>query len=211
MSAQPTILEMQARTLREFVIREQQRQSAEVLAQAHQDVVRILRDARRTARTRMREAIAHERARTAEAIAKARATQQTELRKRRLTRLKSKLDRAWSSLPRALEQRWQRDEQRIEWCVSTLALARDHLLGSSWQIYAAPGLRDDERQRIANHPSLDSRIEILIENNDKLRAGLVVTAPGAILDASIDGLLRDRPRIEALLVASLETLEQDPP
>lgn len=202
MSTEPTVLEVQARILRELVIREQQRQSQAVLDLCRQHATEILSDARRTARTRMHEAIAHERARSAEALAKARAARQTELHKRRLAQLKSKLDQAWSALPRALERRWQQDEQRLDWCKSAIALARNRLLGSSWRMQiAAPGLRDDERQRIANVPD----VEIAIEDRNDLRAGLIIATPGAILDASIDGLLSDRPRIEALLVAALET------
>jgi len=211
MSAQPTLLEMRAAALREFLRREQQHQSQELLDHGRQRAEEILRSARRAARARMREAIAHERARMTEAVAKARAAQQTEQRERRLALLKSTLDEAWRALPQALEHRWRETEQRMQWCMSAVDLARKYMQDDVWQIHAAPGLSGEERQRIVLHLSRDASAETIVTEVAELRAGLVIMSAGASLDASIAGLLRDPPRIEALLIAELEAAERREP
>jgi hypothetical protein len=208
MNTQPTLLEVQAEALREFLRREQQHQSQELLDRGRQRAKQIVRDARRTARTRMHEAVEHERARMTEAIAKARAAQETAQRDRRLMLLRSKLDEAWRALPQALERRWRQPEQRRQWCISAIQLARKYFHDDAWQIHAAPGLSADERQRIAVLLPRDVGAETMITEAAELRAGLVIVTAGVSLDASIAGLLRDRPRIEALLVAELEAAER---
>ena len=43
-----------------------------------------------------------------------------------------------------------------------------------------------------------------VEADGNIVAGLVIECGGAVLDASLDGLLRDRPRLEGRLLALLD-------
>jgi hypothetical protein len=211
MTAPPTLLEARVEALREFLHSEQQHQSQELLDRGRQRAAEILRGARRAARVRMRETVKHERARMTEAVAKAHAAQQTERRERRLALLRSILGEAWHVLPQALERRWREPEQRMQWCLTAVDLARKYLQDETWQVNAAAGLDEEERQRIVLRRSRDASAKTIVTEVGALRAGLVIMAGGARLDASIAGLLCDRPRIEALLIAELETAGHSDP
>lgn len=110
---------------------------------------------------------------------------------------------AWPRLDAALMRRWEVAEGRALWVRGALANARRVLPAGSWVVRHAPDWPQAE-QRAA--------IEDLVSHlgsapgmrpDERIRAGVVVDCAGAVLDASLDGILSDRPRLEARLLALL--------
>jgi hypothetical protein len=113
------------------------------------------------------------------------------------------LGRAWPLLVERLVARWQDPGARGDWATAALNLARQSLPPGDWTIRHAPGGTDPEWA--ARGTALAEGIGALPRcmADPGLRAGLVIEAGGVRLDASLDGLLGDRPRIEARLLALL--------
>jgi hypothetical protein len=156
----------------------------------------------------MREAARYERRRLAEALALRRAELEAVRRREEHDVLRQLVKRACDGLPVALERRWRAPGTRREWCEAALDAAARHLCAPDWTIEIAPGLSREERDGLlARAVTLRSGTHTLAESGE-LRAGLTIRAAGAMLDASVTGMLAEPAAIEARLL--YEWLRQGP-
>jgi hypothetical protein len=97
--------------------------------------------------------------------------------------------------------RWRVPEQRQRWAECYLRQALDLLPRARWTVRHAPEWRERERQGIA--AELTGRLGQTprFQSEGGIEAGLIVESGGAVLDASLEGLLLDRSRLESRLLA----------
>ena len=173
----------------------------QILDAAQVESKRLLTEAFHQARSRLHARLLSERRTARERIHAVRAERETRARasgERASVRL---LALAWPRLRAALAARWADSESRRRWIHNSVRLACATLPRGQWTIRHPPDWASSERGEVA---------ATLIETQGQsphfladgaLVAGLVIESAGASLDASLEGLLRDRDRLEARLLA----------
>lgn len=174
-----------------------------LLEGARAEVMALVSEAWRRARAQLHERVVSERANARSRLQAARAEHETRSRAsgdRTNARL---LELAWPRLREALVARWADPRSRRIWADQAVAQARQRLPGGLWTLRHPPDWSAEEwaplEAQLTN--ALDCAPHFRADG--ALTAGLVIEADGAVLDASLDGLLRDRRRIEARLLALL--------
>lgn len=199
-------VERQTQALLTLLEDDRQQQCEALLADARARADSVLRQAHRDARARMRAAFAAERQRLDEQLQAAGARLQTEHRLSEQERRAQMLRLAWDMLPEALRQRWQDPRRRSQWVAQAIDSAQRLLPRDRWTLNVAPGWPAQEReQALQSVARLLGTLPDCSETAD-LQAGLLITAGGNRLDATLGGLLADRGAIEARLLDHLERL-----
>lgn len=163
----------------------------------------ILAQARREARLRVHQAVQEEREYMRQAEAAARAKRDTLVRHHHLSSQGELLTRGMELLHQALEQRWGDPQQRRLWIGAVIHEALDRLGAGNWIVEHPPGWACAELE--SHRETMDHAGVTLVDCRvaPQLPAGLVIHREGARLDGTITGLTRDRPALEALLLAEL--------
>jgi hypothetical protein len=169
-------------------------------AEARTVVKAALADARRRVTT----AIDEERKRLRRDVSAVEASLATERRLVAQQRAVRQLGLAWGALRKGLAARWGDPAARSAWVEAHLARGLECLAhDAEWRIRHHAAWRDDERRSAAGR--LQARgIRTAFDEDPALAAGFVVTCGHNVLDASLDGLLADRPGIEGRLLQALE-------
>ena len=198
-------LEQQTRALLDLVETDRAQRCAQILAEANGRAAALRSQAHAEARARMRQAFAEQRQRRHERIADAQARLATQRRLHEQQRNAALLRLAWQQLPNAMLAQWQQPAARSAWVAQVLASARTRMPRGLWRIVHAPDWPPAEQQ--AQVPALvaASGIAPRFEADASIRAGLKVVADGNVVDGTLDGLLADRPAIEARLLRELES------
>lgn len=178
--------------------------SAEILEQAQAQADARIRAAFHEARQRVARAIEEERVRARGLLVTNAARLETHNRQRYQDAVRHMLARARHRLGAALQARWNDAAQRRLWLDHLLGQALARLPKAHWRIEHPAGWDSGEigawTARIAEcsgaAPQLASAADIV--------AGLRITAGGACLDGTLDGLLADERAVQAQLLAQLE-------
>lgn len=194
-------IEERERALLKLVEDERDKACRQLLAEADARARALIHDAYQRERAALHQRIVAERSR-AEGILRAAAAEQATARRRRGEQAHERLlAAAWPRLQAQLAERWAQPDQRRRWVETTLEQALARLPGRGWTIRHAGGWPQAERDAaLARLARADIEPPALRADGD-LAAGLIVAAGGAVLDMSLAGLLRDRARIEARLLA----------
>lgn len=204
MSTPASVLDAQSQRLLQLVEDYREQRCHSLLDRADQQARELLGDARHQALERVREAIAAERARGRERIETAEARLQTRHRQREQQQTLAALEQAWPRLEAALRDRWGRAEARRLWIEGTVRQALQILPPRPWTVAHPPAWDTDELaphlEAIRAHCGEPPQTQA----DDSLEAGLRLCCAGACVDASRAGLLADRVRITARLLARLQ-------
>jgi restriction endonuclease len=171
-----------------------------LLEQAQQQARQLVRESYAEARSRARRGIAQVRQQSRDRIAAAEAHHQTRIRQQRQAENSKLLAGLWQPLQEELQLRWQQPEARHEWVEAVVAKALASLRASAWQVEHPPQWPQPERDTLRRELQ---ETELSFVPCSDVRAGLRICAGGACVDGSVQGLLRDRTRIESLLLARL--------
>ncbi len=200
-------VEERAKGLLKLVETYRTQECRELIERAKEEVKDIMSRAWRREREHLHTSVEAERSRARSLIQAARAERATRERSSGDLANAQLLDLAWPLLERGLTARWANPNQREAWVAQALAGAFDALPAGQWTIRYAPNWSGPERaapcialaarlaERGAPTPSFIPAPEIV--------AGLIVDSGSARYDASLDGLLQDRPRLQARLLALL--------
>jgi hypothetical protein len=202
-------LEERERELLKLLDEYRDQECRKFLDAARAEAERTAERAYRRERARLHERVVAERAAARGRIQAVRAERDTRSRggtERAHARI---LEQAWPLLRQTLGQRWQTPEGRRGWAAGAIDQARRTLPPGDWTIRHAPGWPEPERTPLVRGIAQDLGAEPRLVEDRGISAGLVVEWAGAALDATLDGLLRDRRRIEARLLALLQ-LEANP-
>lgn len=208
MSSEQSIVDAQIQELLDVVVRRQEEECAKVNNEAQAQAKRIVKQAYRDARARLHQDILTTREDGRQELNKAEAQYQTQLRLIRQELDQNLLASTWLALNEALVRRWQQPDTRILWVEDIIRQASAKLLSNDWVIECPMDWSEADcanlKQRL-----IDERGEQLVfENRPSIFAGLRITAGGACVDGTLEGLLRQRVRIEELLLASINRHRQ---
>ena len=194
-------LEQREQDLLKLVSDYREQECGRIFAEAEQRARELLRQTYARERAGLHQSILVERARAHSLIRAAEAERTTRAR-RRGERLDAALvAAAWPRLVAALKARWANPETRVRWVDHALSEAERRLPCGDWLVRYAEGWPEDERM------TAQGRIEALCGAGARFNAdvhvsaGLMIATDGAELDLSLEGLLRDRQRVEARLLA----------
>lgn len=208
MSTEKSIVDAQLQELLAVVARRQEEACAKIKAETQVQAKIIIKQAYRDARARLHQDILTTREDARQQLNKAEAHYQTKLRLIRQELDQNLLASTWLALNEALIKRWQQPHSRIVWVEDLIQQASRALLSEDWLIECPMDWSDadciDLKQRL-----IDERgDQLLFETRPSIFAGLRITAGGACVDGTIEGLLRRRVRIEELLLASINRHRQ---
>lgn len=173
---------------------------------------RILSDAQRRSRemlelvyekerAALHERVSAERARAQALIDAARAERATRQRRLREQQDQAVLNALWPALRRLLERQWADAAQRQHWIQGALERAIKRLPKGAWVLRHAKDWPEAERlaqlQQVHSHTGVAPSTRA----DAGLSAGLVIESNGAVLDASLEGLISDRGQLEARALA----------
>ncbi len=170
---------------------------------ARAEAAELIGRAYRGERARLHERVAAERAGARARINAARAERDTRERaggERANARL---LAAAWPRLREVLAGRWQDPAGRRDWIDAVLAQAHRVIPAGVWTLHHAPAGPASEWQALARELTKTLDAEPRLVADGALIAGISVECAGAMLDGSLEGLLKDRTRIESRLLALL--------
>jgi len=167
----------------------------------------IVAEARRRARLRVKEAVLEKRRQVEEHCRRARVEMETRSRADRFAGLARRLEEGLAALPAALSQQWSDPAARRDWCRAVLEGAAATLRPGHWSLALAPGLAAAERDALAQAASEAAGEAVDLQEDPGLEAGLAVVHDGARYDGTIAGLMADRNRVQAALLAELAALE----
>mgnify|MGYP001766526516 CR=1 FL=1 len=167
----------------------------------------IVADAFAAARRHVHEAFEDMRRDGERRLARAEAQIATELRVRDQARAAGNLRDGCPVLVNAVADRWSDREARRLWAASLADEARRRLRPGAWVVEHPADWGDDEQAAFLARLGPDAgRAEVTFRRADELDTGLRIRANGAVLDATPERLLADKPAVQALLLAAIGRL-----
>lgn len=176
---------------------------SELLDEARAQARQLLQQAHRTARERLHRKVLATREEARQQLASAQAQRHTRLRLQRHRADEVLLARAWEPLGEQLLQRWKQQDSRVLWIDNTVEQARSMLLDRSWKIEHPEDWPEAERAALSRRLESDLGTPPVFVAQAQIAAGLRICAGPTCIDATRDGLLRARTRIEAMMLATL--------
>lgn len=172
-----------------------------ILETARAEAGRLTADAYRRERARVHVRVIAERANSRARIQAVRAERDTRARASGERANANLLELAWPRLLVALQARWLDPGMRRAWIGTALEQARASLPTGRWTIRHPPDWAATERAEVAARLSQDLGQTPVFLSDGALRAGLAIKSQDALLDVSLEGLVHDRRRLEARLLA----------
>lgn len=179
-----------------------------LLEAAHQEAASLVARVYRDERARLHQRVLAERSGARERIQAARAERDTRQRASVERASVQILAFAWPRLQQALAARWSDPLERRPWVRGLVDQARRVLPRGVWTLRHAPSWPEPERQALARTLTLELGAEPRLIADDKISAGLAIETAGGVLDGTLEGLLKDRARVEARLLALLWELTE---
>ncbi len=196
-----SVLDNKVRHLLDVVTQHRDEKCAAIRANAEAEARVLLRTAWREARQRMHSENAETRRRVERALASHEAQQQTRARQQRQADDGVLLVAARAALQAALLQRWQQPASRQQWCEVLVNAAVTTLDGKDWTVEHPADWPMSEHDDLLQHITSVCGKTPRLQAKADISAGLRICADGTCMDATIDGLLHDRERIDAELLA----------
>lgn len=212
MSEPGSVLDAQVNALGEVVESSRDARCRELLDDARRGAEATVKRAHRDSRARMRATIEEQRIGMQESLAATRARLATRARQRRQELDREYLGRAWVRLGEVLHERWQDVDARRRWILGLVEVALARLPGEPWQIEHSRSFDPAELaglgKRVAEHCGGEPPAFVVHES---IEAGLRIVAGGARIDGTAEGLLTDKHRVEAELLAVLRAEHAEGP
>lgn len=204
-------VEERERMLLKLVEEWREQECRKIIAEAEAKAAELRQQAFSRERAALHQRVVAERSRARSLIQAARAERMTRERRRSEHGDALVIGEAWPRLRARLAERWSDAEGRSRWVAGALQQALERLPHQGWIIHHPPDWVSAEQSRLATEVDTRTGYAPTLEADDSLDAGLVIGASGALLDMSLDGLLRDRARIDARLLALWKGLDRGTP
>lgn len=196
-------LEEREAQLRGVVASFQKEECQRLLEGAEREARELLQQAYQRARAHLHRRVVEERAQARARVEAAQAEQATRERMGRERLQLLILATAWPRLEKALLERWQRPEGRKAWVIHYIEEALATLPHRAWTLQHAPDLDPADQLNVLTELTRRLDEPPHLSADAGIRAGLRIQSRDAVLDATLDGLLKDRRRLEARLLALL--------
>ncbi len=201
-----SIVDAQVQRLLEVVNEYQQQQCDELLNHAHTQSRKIIRQAFRNARLRVHHDIQASRQNMQQELAATRAKQHTSLMQQKHRKDQGFLNQSWNNLADKLRERWQQPQQRKAWVQSITLTALKVLPGQSWKVTCPADWPKTEQEEFLGTVNKAGKREVSFDSTTDIVAGVRISADAALVDGTVDGLMRDRGRIESEMLAQRKKL-----
>ncbi|MBF0611206.1 MAG: hypothetical protein G8345_11875 [Magnetococcales bacterium] len=206
MNMELSATESRLRVLLEWIHQQRESRCQGILDQARQEAENLLSQAKKDARSRVKQAAKEAKRQEQQALDNAKAHLETASRQRHLQHLAQLLVDGRNQLQQALQERWQQQETRREWILSLAQQAEATLPAGELRI------RHPSSWSLAEWPASPRWSAITGIADDTLTAGLLVCRGGTCLDGTLQGLMGDTARVDAQLLALMESpLSSAPP
>jgi len=204
-------VEERERMLLKLVEDWREQECRKIIAEAEARAAELRKQAFSRERAALHQRVVAERSRARSLIQAARAERMTRERRRSEHGDALVIGEAWPRLRARLTERWRDPEGRARWVAGALQQALARLPHRGWVIRHPSDWMADEQSRLAADVETETGHMPTLEPDANLVAGLVIGGSGALLDMSVDGLLRDRAHIDARLLALWRGLDQGTP
>jgi vacuolar-type H+-ATPase subunit E/Vma4 len=201
MSTPGGIVDAKVQHLVSVVERHRDEECSRAREAAREEARKLVAAAWGEAHARMHRDNAETRRRVQRTLDSADAQRQTARREQYQARNQALLADARKALHVELVRRWQRPESRELWCRQLVKQAATILQGKLWTVEHPAEWVESEREALAAHiVELCGEVPQLQTDTD-ISAGLRICTGGTCVDGTVAGLLRDRERIDAELLA----------
>lgn len=197
------IIDMQTEHLLAIVENNKANKCNEILQHAQEESERIIKHAYREARNRLHRDIESVRNNVRQQLSSAEAHRQTRLREMRQRADQEQLLMTQGPLQEALGRRWQTQESRLNWIRYLIQQASITLIERNWQIYHPSDWESQERDYLVQLLQDEFNCNVDFVGQDEISAGLRICDSGACVDGTIDGLTRQKFRIESMMLAMI--------
>jgi hypothetical protein len=150
--------------------------------------------------------VREKRERVAEHCRRVRVDLETHRRDHDFECLAGALQAGLARLPGEIEARWAEPAARQCWCESALEGAAAVLGRGGWRVEHAPGLGEGGAERLSALATRLGGEDCVLAEVEGMRAGLRILRGGASYDATLAGLIAQRDRLEAALLAEITAL-----
>lgn len=195
-------LDIQVDALLQQLEADRDRRCAALRESADTQAREITRAARADALNALRKAVAQERARMDQGLRQAEARAEIEARRREQRESQALLEHMWSEIGAAIERRWRDPDQRSTWFEAALAQAQTLIQGRPWVIEHGAGWPAGEHGGWEDRARRRGASSVQWALDAKEYAGLRIRAEGVCIDATVTGLLVQRPEIESTFLAA---------
>ena len=203
MSTPKSIVDAQIQHLQNVVERHRATacEKIQLLAQTRAD--ELISKAHENSRRRMHEDNVETREKEHRQLASAEAQIQTRKRLARQHSDEELLRSGWKLLKESLERQWQQADTRKPWIDNLIGQALATLVSPHWHIEHPVDWAEEERMALQRrlHEQLGHAPEL--EAIADISAGLRLCTGGTCVDGTTDGLMHERTRIEALMLAAI--------
>jgi len=202
-SAPKSIIDAQVQHLLDVVENHRTARYEEIRDQAQNNAHAIISKAHKDARQRMHDDNVETREKANRKLASTEAQLQTQKRLARQLTDVELLQTSWKLLKESLERQWQQPDTRKQWIDNLTGQALTTLVSPYWRIEHPVDWLEEERialqmwlhEQLGHSPELKAVADI--------SAGLRLCAEGTCVDGTADGLIHERTRIEALMLAAI--------
>ena len=188
----------------------QEERSGRMLRQAESQAQELRRAARRKLYSQGREAVRDERRRREKALQMAEHRIRAEAGQRMQVLYADLLRDGWPALVDGLRRRWSDPPARASWCDMVTERALGAFGPSKWTIEHPSDWTDADRELVEQSLASHGVPPPAFQLDESTTAGLRVRHGTACLDGTIDGLLAERARVEARLLAAWERATPPP-
>ncbi len=203
MNKTTSVVDAQLQHLLEVVERNRDERCRALLAEARTQARLLVEKAHREARVRLHQKVLETREKVRLQLASAQAQRETRLRLQRHRADRALLTRTWQPLTEKMLQRWRQADARQLWIDNLVEQASTLLVDRNWHIEHPLDWPASERAELEARLGKDLGSKPGFAARAEIEAGLRICAGAACVDGTLEGLLRDRSRIEALLLATL--------
>ena len=187
-----------------IVVESREKRRQQVRDDAQQQAKEITRLAYTKGRTRMHHHIDALREKYRVRVTAATARNQTLLRRQHQKEDRATLDVAWPLLREAMLVLWKDPDSRRNWLEAAIASASSSLKQQDWHIEHPQDLSEADVKWIKHtHIHGKGREGKLVASAD-IDAGIRIILNGTVVDATLDGLLKQKTAIEAILIARIK-------
>ena len=202
MSKPQSIVDAQLEHLLNLVEQNREESCTKIQILAQDKAVKLISKAHSTARNRMHEFNISLRGSIDQQLSSTEARMQTQKRLARQQSDEELLVTGWTLMKTSLEQLWQHTESRTQWIDNLVNLALEKLASPHWQIEHPSDWATGERRTLQE--LLQNKLGHLpvLKADESISAGLRLCAANSCIDGTINGLMHDKPRIEARMLTS---------
>jgi len=204
MNLPDNVTDAQLKHLLEVVEQHRQGRCNELLQDAQSEARQHVKQAFGEARGRMHQEVLDLRERYRQQLTAVKAQQQTRIRKQQQQTDQALLATLWQPLHEALLRRWQQPDTRRIWIQQLVRQATATLVSTDWEIEHPVSWPEQERTVLESQLNKkDSNLVVSFSACESFQTGLRINTEGACIDGTMEGLLRDKSRIEARLLAGI--------